>query len=170
MKWIGALLFTSLTTWIGFKWSDQLEKRPRQIRMLKTSLQILEAEMLYSQLPLQEAFISVSNKTSFPINSFFKTIAKEMKEGQKNFYSLWDEHIQQFIEKSALKTNEYEILKQFGQTLGQHDFTHQQKQIHLTTTYLDRELEEAHTQQVKYGNMARLLGVLAGLFIVILLI
>ena len=44
---------------------------------------------------------------------------------------------------TSLKRSEYEILVQFGETLGKHDRMTEQKQIILTLTHLEREEEDA---------------------------
>lgn len=170
MKWIGALLTLGLTTWIGFDWSKKLENRPRQIRQLKNSLQILEAEMLYSQLPLKSVFKIISEKIPSPTRLFYETLAKKMEDKHFSFREIWHQSLDVLMRESSLGVNELEILRQFGQTLGQHDFTHQQKQIQLSITYLDRELEEARERYDQYAHMSKSLGFLLGLFIVILLI
>lgn len=170
MKWIGALLFIGITTWIGFEWSHKLNKRPKHIRQLKSALQILEAEMLYSQVPLQEAFKTIASQIPQPTKLFFSELSQGMEENNANLTQLWDKKLAKFIQVSSLGSNEKEILQQFGRTIGQHDFYQQQKHIHLTISHLDRELEEARDNQYKYAKMARSLGFLCGLFIVILLI
>lgn len=76
MKWIGALLVMIATTWIGFEWSSKFSNRPKQIRQLKNALQILEGEILYSQLPLQEAFFVISKQIPQPIKYFFSNISR----------------------------------------------------------------------------------------------
>lgn len=170
MKWVGALLIIGITTWVGLEWSQKLNKRPAHIRQLKNALQILEAEILYSQLPLQDAFITIAKQIPQPIRSLFECLGKDMEGNQIDFLHLWDKNIRQLIDVSALGENEQEILQQFGRTLGQHDFNQQQKHIHLTVTHLDRELEDARDNQYRYGKMARNLGFLSGVFIVLLLI
>ena len=70
---------------------------------------------------------------------------------------------------TAFQQTEYEILQQFGETLGQHDRESQQKHIRLCITHLERE-EEAKALQLQYEKMIKSLGVLAGLLIVILLL
>lgn len=170
MKWIGALLFLSITTWIGFEWSHKLNKRPVQIRQLKNALQILEAEMLYSQLPLQAAFLTISEQIPEPIKTFFVNVSQEMSTNRFDLLEIWDGQVNELLSVSSLGRNESEILKQFGRTLGQHDYLQQQKHIQLTTTHLDRELEDAREHQQRYSKMARNLGFLCGLFIVLLII
>ena len=73
------------------------------------------------------------------------------------------------MKRSALKPSDQEILAQFGRNLGQHTLTQQQKHIQLTIQYLQRQLEEAEEQKKRYESMTKSIGVLIGLFIVILL-
>ncbi|WP_163969970.1 stage III sporulation protein SpoIIIAB [Oceanobacillus halotolerans] len=170
MKWIGALLFIGTTTIVGFDVSNKLTKRPKHIRQLKNALQILEAEILYSQSPLKDAFTTITKQVPEPTKSFFGELSNRMNEKNANLYHVWDEAIKELMQNSSLGNNEQEILLQFGRTLGQHDFTQQQKHIQLTVNHLDRELAEARDQQYRYSKMAKTLGVLSGLFIVLLLI
>lgn len=170
MKWIGALLFLSISTWFGLEWSNKLNKRPTEIRQFKSSLQILESEMMYSQLPLKAAFYAISSQTSEPTRSFFENMADGLNETNQTFVQLWDDQLDCFIQETALGKNEQEILKQFGRTLGQHNFEQQQKHIKLTAIHLERELEEARDNQKRYSKMAKSLGFLCGLFIILLLI
>lgn len=170
MEWIGALLLIGTTTWMGFEWSKRLSKRPKHIRQFKNALQILEAEILYSQLPLQDAFEMVAKQIPDPTKSFFGLLTERMDEERIELYSLWNENVDELMTISYLGESEKEILKQFGRTLGQHDFYQQQKHIQLTVNHLDRELEDARDNHNKYNKMAKSLGFLSGLFIVLLLI
>jgi len=70
---------------------------------------------------------------------------------------------------TALKQGEFEIMKQFGETLGRHDRLSQQKHIMLTLTHLEREESEAIQSQMKYEKMVKSLGFLSGLLLIILL-
>lgn len=171
MKWIGALLFIGTTTWIGFEWSKQLDNRPKHIRQLKNALQILEAEILYSQLPLKDAFITIAKQIPKPAKSFFQDLGDRLgEENPDHLFSIWEKQVEVYMDISGLQGNEQEILKQFGRSLGQHDFEQQRKYIELTISHLERELEEARVNQARYSKMAKSLGLLCGLFIVLLLI
>lgn len=131
---------------------------------------MLEAEILYSQLPLHDAFISIAKQIPNPCATFFRNVSMKMLEINSYFENVWEEQVKNYMDQSSLGSNEQEILLQFGRTLGQHDFTQQQKHIQLTIKHLERELEEARDEQDKYGKMAKNLGFLTGLFIVLLLI
>ncbi|GGK02650.1 stage III sporulation protein SpoAB [Lentibacillus kapialis] len=170
MQWIGALLFIGTTTLAGFDISKRLNERPKHIRHMKNALQILEAEILYSQLPLPDAFATIAKQVPDPIGSFFKHVKDSLAYHNNNLSQVWNWYLEELMTSSAFDTNEAEILKQFGRTLGQHDFNQQQKHIHLTIKHLDRELDDARDNQYKYSKMAKSLGLLCGLFIVLLLI
>lgn len=169
MKWLGSLLLISMTTWIGFDIGKKYSNRPKQIRQFILSLQMLEAEMGYSQLTLQQTFQNISKKTMHPINLFYERLANELSGVVTDFVSIWDDELSIMTRTSALKKNEQEIMRQFGQSLGSHTFMEQQKHIQLTIHHLQRELDEAIDQQKKYGKMMKSLGLLIGFFIVILL-
>lgn len=170
MKLIGALLFICTTSWIGFDMSTQLTKRTKQIRQMIQSLQLLEAEMGYSQMKLQQTFAILSKKTSYPIASFYDRLAYALTDAIPDFLSVWDQEVDHLQTISALKQNELDILKQFGRNLGQHTFIEQQKHIVLAIHHLQTELEEANEQRQKYEKVTKSLGVLIGLFIVLLLL
>jgi stage III sporulation protein AB len=170
MQWIGALLFIGTTTWVGFEWSRRLTSRPKHIRQLKNALQILEAEIVYSHLPLQDAFYNISTQIPEPMKTFFTSLCYRMKNERKSMNEIWETQVIQLMRTSSLGNNEVEILRQFGRTLGQHDVYQQQKHIQLALHHLDRELENARDDQFKYSKMAKSLGILCGLFIVLLLI
>lgn len=170
MKWIGALMIIGMTTWVGFDKSYQLTKRPKHIRQLKNSLQILEAEMIYSQSSLQMAFKNIARQVPYPLSYFFHSLDQSMQSTQFDLTDYWDKSVLALLHQSSLGFNEAEILKQFGRTLGQHDMIQQQKHIQLTISHLERELEEAKDEQYRFSKMAKSLGVLLGVFIVLLLI
>lgn len=170
MKWLLALLFMTVTTWIGLEWGQHFNRRPIHIRQLKNALQILEAEMLYSQAPLQDAFRMIATQMPEPTKLLFSNLVQEMSSQTTDFNQLWEQAVEKYMRHSALLDSEQEILLQFGRTIGQHDFDQQQKYIQLALSHLDRELEEARSQQHKYGKIAKSLGFLSGLFIVIVFI
>lgn len=170
MKWIGAFLLVLATTCIGIYVSNRFENRPKHIRQLKSALQLLEAEITYSQVPLQVAFQTIAKQLPYPVSQFFQDLSTKMQLENTDFYTLWNKGVEDLSKIGSFKNNEAEILKQFGISLGQHDFTQQQKQIRLALTHLDRELEEARDEHFKYSNLAKSLGVLSGVFLVLLLV
>lgn len=170
MKLIGAVFIIVATTWTGFEASRHLNERPRQLRQIKSALQSLEAEIMYGHTPLHEASRRLSEQLPKPLSWFFESFAKKLTSSETTVKDAWEESLKEIWKLTALKQGEFEVLKQFGETLGRHDRLSQQKQIRLTLTHLEREEADAYEKQSKYEKMVKSLGLLSGLLLVILLI
>ncbi|KAB2333823.1 MULTISPECIES: stage III sporulation protein SpoIIIAB [Bacillaceae] len=170
VKVIGAILIILATSWIGFEASRHLSERPRQLRQLKSALQSLDAEIMYGHTPLHEAARRLSAQLSNPLASFFSSFSNRLTETETTVRDAWEDSLKEIWSKTALKQGEFEIMKQFGETLGRHDRISQQKQIMLALAHLEREVNDAHEKQAKYERMAKSFGFLSGLLIIILLI
>ncbi|MGE7601264.1 stage III sporulation protein SpoIIIAB [Peribacillus sp. NPDC097675] len=168
-KLIGAVIIILATTWSGFEAAKKLSLRPRQLRQLKVAMQSLEAEIMYGQTPLKEASQKLSKQMPKPLSVFFETFAKRLNSGETTVKEAWDDSLKRIWQSLALKQGEFEILSQFGETLGKSDRYQQQKQIMLTMAHLEREEGDALERQNKYEKMMKSLGFLSGLLLIILL-
>ncbi|WML47565.1 stage III sporulation protein SpoIIIAB [Neobacillus sp. PS3-34] len=170
MKIIGAIFIIAATTWTGFEAARHLSERPRQLRQLKSALQSLEAEIMYGHTPLHEAARRLSTQLSKPLSWFFEAFAKKLTGTETTVKEAWESSLKEVWKMTALKQGEFEIMNQFGETLGRHDRYSQQKQIMLTLSHLEREEADASERQAKYEKMVKSLGFLSGLLLTILLI
>ena len=169
IKLIGAIFIIVATTWTGFEAARHLSERPRQLRALRTALQSLEAEIMYGHTPLHEAARRLSAQLPKPLSIFFESFAKKLTDTETTVKEAWEISLKEVWKLTALKQGEFEIMKQFGETLGRHDRLSQQKHIMLTLTHLEREESEAIQSQMKYEKMVKSLGFLSGLLLIILL-
>ena len=172
IKLVGAVFIIIACTWIGMEFARHLNQRPKQLRYFRSSLQALEAEIMFAHTPLEEAAIRLSKQLPQPINLFYQKFAENLSNSNSNtnVKDSWDESLRCMDNVLALKKNELEILSQFGETLGKHDRYQQQKQILLTMSHLEREEEEAIQVQNQYEKMVKSLGFLSGLLLIILLV
>lgn len=170
IKIVGAIFIMIATTWTGFEASKHFAERPKQLRLLKSALRSLEAEIMYGHTPLHEASRRLSAQLPGPLSSFFETFSYKLTNSETTVKDAWEESLRGIWKLTALGNGEFEIMKQFGETLGRHDRISQQKQIQLTITHLEREEADAYEKRTKYEKMVKSLGFLTGLLLVILLI
>lgn len=170
IKLLGAVFILAASTWTGYEASRHLSERPRQLRQLKVALQSLEAEIMYGHTPLHEAARKLARQVAKPLSWFFEAFAEKLIQEETTVRDAWEHSLNQIWKSTAFKQGEYEILMQFGETLGRHDRYTQQKQILLAITHLEREEEDARERQNKYEKMVKSLGFLAGLLVIVLLI
>ncbi|MBT2656541.1 stage III sporulation protein SpoAB [Bacillus sp. ISL-18] len=169
IKLIGAIIIIIATTWTGFEAARNFSDRPKQLRALRSALQSLEAEIMYSHTPLHEAARRLSAQLTNPLSKFFETFASRLTKTETTVKDAWETSLQEIWKLTALKQGEFEVMKQFGETLGRHDRISQQKHILLTLSHLEREEADAIDRQAKYEKMLKSLGFLSGLLLIILL-
>ncbi|AZU63279.1 stage III sporulation protein SpoIIIAB [Neobacillus mesonae] len=169
VKLIGAVFIIVATTVIGFEASRHFSDRPQQLRALRAALQSLEAEIMYGHTPLHEAARRLSAQLAKPLSTFFDSFARKLTDTETTVNEAWETSLREVWKSTALKKSEFEIMKQFGETLGRHDRFSQQKQIMLTLSHLEREEANAVQAQMKYEKMVKSLGFLSGLLLIILL-
>jgi stage III sporulation protein AB len=169
MKLFGAIFILLASTWVGFEMAKQLNERTRQLRQLKTALQSLEAEIMFSHRPLGDISLLLAAQLPKPLSLLFERFSARLDDEEAGVKQAWENSLEDIWEQTALKRGEKEVLKQFGETLGQHDRYSQQKHILLALSHLDREEKEAVERQAQYEKMVKSLGFLSGLLLVILL-
>ncbi|HLS66581.1 MAG TPA: stage III sporulation protein SpoIIIAB [Pseudogracilibacillus sp.] len=169
MKIIGAFCIVFATSFLGFDMSNTLTNRTRQLKQLIVSLQMMEAEMVYSKRTLQQIFHVLRSKLDYPITDFYDNLTKRLNGRVTNFYSIWSQELESLRTISSLTANDVEILQQFGRTIGQHSAHEQRKHIQLTIYHLQLELDQSRDKQQRYATMLKTIGFLFGLLIVILL-
>jgi stage III sporulation protein AB len=169
IKLIGAVFIIVATTLTGFEAAKNFSNRPRQLRALRSALQSLEAEIMYGHTPLHEAARRLSGQLAKPLSGFFDAFAKRLTDTETTVKEAWETSLIEVWKQTSLKQGEFEIMKQFGETLGRHDRFSQQKHIMLTLTHLEREEADAIQNQAKYEKMFKSLGFLAGLLLIIIL-
>lgn len=169
MKLIGAVMVLVACTLVGFEFAKRLSERTRQLRQLKAALRSLEAEIMYSHRSVGEASVTIAAQIPKPLSMLFTLFADKLEDEEVSVKSAWFASVEESWGKTALKKPEIEILKQFGETLGQHDRYSQQKHILLALNHLEREEADAVDQQNRYERMMKSIGFLAGLLLIILL-
>ncbi|MEI5908115.1 stage III sporulation protein SpoIIIAB [Bacillus spongiae] len=169
-KLLGAVFILLSTTWVGFEASKYLSERPRQLRLLRSALQSLEAEIMFGHTPLHEATRKLSKQLQKPVSWIFETFSEKLTTEETTVKEAWEKSLDEVWKLTAFRHGEYEVMKQFGENLGRHDLHTQQKHIILALTHLEREEEDARDKQFRYEKMAKSLGVLSGLLLIILLV
>lgn len=173
IKLIGALCILFATTALGFAQAAQFAKRPQQIRVLIQALQRLETEIVYAFTPLPEALGRIG-QSLFTVEKtvaiFFKE-ASQLLEHRTGFSAqeIWQQSLEKHWSGTAFQQNEREIVLKLGDYLGLSDREDQTKHIRLAMDQLKLEEELAREEQQRYEKMWKSLGVLGGMFVVIVL-
>ncbi|MCX7715222.1 MAG: hypothetical protein N2171_05810 [Clostridia bacterium] len=165
-KMMGGICILSATTYLGFERAHLLYKRVKYIMNIKTSLTMLESEIGFCANRLDSAFMTIS-KLSDTQGLFSQTAKKLQSVGIKE---AWEMSVRAHREKMRLTGEDTEILLSFGAELGMTDRENQIKNIRYITSLLEKQYKEAKEEYERMARTYRSIGILSGLFLIVLLI
>jgi stage III sporulation protein AB len=171
IKLIGGIMIFSACGIMGIAAANKYSQRPRDIRRLRASIQLLETEVIYGCTPLPQALSNVSEKTEGALKAFYNSVSEDLLTGKS--YSLaaaWVKGVDGLMEDTALDSSDRELLDSFGKVLGSSDREDQKKHFELLYIQLKQNEEIAEEAKKKNERMYRSLGFLSGLVIFILLV
>lgn len=171
IKLIGGLFVVAACGLFGIALSNKYSGRPKEIRQLRSCLQLLETEIVYGATPLPDALSNVANKSYKTWSDFFKAMSMCLMNG--SFYSVkeaWDSTIEKTMKNTNLNKSDLELIKQFGNVLGSSDREDQLKHFKLFYKQLEQQEEIADEDRRRNEKVYRQLGFLLGFAVFIVLV
>ncbi|KAJ51487.1 stage III sporulation protein AB [Clostridium tetanomorphum] len=171
LKFTGSVLVLISSVWIGFIFSERFKKRTFQLKEMERDIHQLQNEIIYTHTPLPASLFNVYEKSSYPLNEFFKIISDML-------YSNKVDSVYEAFEKAFIEVNEFlyinkedkDIILSLGKTLGESDIEGQKRMFSLTLENLKKQIIEAEVSMKKNVKMYRYLGFTLGMIIIIMFI
>lgn len=170
MKYLGLIIIFISTTALGFKITDNMNVRIISLREIRKMLILLRGEIMYNMSSIDEAFLNTAAKTAEPFSMFMKEVAKEIQKKDGTMFSkIWDEKLR-LLAKTCLTRKDVKALKDFSEGFGCQYKENQVSSFNMYIEELEREIREADKKKDENSRLYRTLGIMSGLFIVIILI
>lgn len=171
MKIVGAILTISSCTALGFYFSTEMNTRLKQLRELIKYITILRGDIRYANTPLPEAMENLARRSPGFFQEFLMGVTKMLYEsGKGTFGSIWQVNVENCLNESSLTKTDKEQLIHFGENLGYLDKEMQVNTIDLYLHELEEETKELTNVAKERGRLYNLLGIMAGIFITIVMI
>lgn len=170
-KGLGICLILVAAVGYGWIYSRQLRLRLEQMRQMQQLILLLQGEVQYQCSTLPEAFEICGRQVDSICGHWLEGTGKRLNamEGV-GFQELWEQQLQRLQEITVLSTANIEDLRRFGNQLSYPDKDTQLGAMKLYSQRL-KEQEEKLTGELPIKmKLGTTLGVLAGMFLVILLI
>ena len=166
IKYIILIIIFFLCTYIGILISKKYSNREKELKQMKTALNIFLTKVKLTYEPIPDIFNEISKKVDFNISNIFKDASKRMK-----YISAGDAWIES-LDNSTTNMNkeDIEILKGLSNLMGVVNVEGQVSQIKLIDTFLDEQIENAQKEKEKNSKMYKTLGIIVGLAVVIVAI
>ncbi|HIS27485.1 MAG TPA: stage III sporulation protein AB [Candidatus Pullilachnospira intestinigallinarum] len=171
IRMLGAVLLAASCAGLGILESLRLKKRIEQLRVMIRIAAFLEGEISFARTTLPEALRSVGGRLAPPFSEFLQDLAAQLERCPgKSFGELLRQSARGRLKGTELREEDLEAFFGVASDLGYLDG---KMQVHILQTY-QKEQEE------KVGQLAaelpakqklfRSLGILGGIFLVILLL
>lgn len=170
-KVIGSVLILLASTAIGIAKGRDLQRYLGELESLKQLFLMLKSEIKYTKAPLGEAFSRIGRKRKDFFGEWMISLAGELEERAGiTFFELWKKSIENVFQKSCLKEADIAQLKSMGMNMGCLDEEMQLGTIDLYMEQLEITICRRREELQAKKRLCNCLGVMGGIFLVILFI
>lgn len=170
IKLLGGGMTIAATSWIGFETANRYRMRPLNLRYLQACLQMLETEINYGLTPLPRALEKIAATHQGIVGQLFGTVQYMLQNTPGTTVGkAWQEAVDLLWARLFFTEADYQMLLNFGTTLGASDRKDQIKHVKLIMAQIANAEAQAWEEKNKNERMFKTLGFLAGLTVVILL-
>lgn len=171
LKAIGLICMIAGAAGVGYSMSVQAGLRYRQLCELLRLVALLMGEISFGQTPLWEAFEAAGEKLEEPVSSFSRHLAAKLQSLPKeSFHELFCREAAESLHNSCLSKKDVEAFCSMGRLLGHLDKDMQLHALEMYREELKKEIEETRRAMPAKKKLCQTLGLMGGLFLVILLL
>lgn len=168
LKLLGAAMVVAASGLSGLAVAGSYARRPRELRALRSALQMLETEIAYGATYLPEALETVASRCDQSVRPLFKDAGGELAANTGGSAAqIWEKALSGYYPASALKPQDHSILNNLGKSLGRSDCVDQVKHLRLTMEQIAQEASKAEEEATHNVKIWSYLGFLGGLVVVL---
>ena len=153
-KLIGCILILLSTTAGGFLYGVEQQQYLEKLMYIRHILELIQGEIEYSGAPLFEVFGKTANRVQEPYRSWMLDLKRRVEaRGGQSFRGIWEVCTETKLKELHLKSRHMRELSEVGMYLEN----------------LGAEIEETRQEITAKKRIGNWLGVMSGLFLVIVL-
>lgn len=170
LKLLGAAMVVAASGLGGIVMAGDYSRRPRELRFLRSAMQMLETEIAYGATQLAEAMNQVASRCDDAVAPLFYGAAGELSSlAGVTAAEAWEKSLKDYYPRSALRPQDLLILRNLGFSLGISDRDDQIKHLRLAMEQISAETAAAEEEAARNVKLWSYLGFLGGLMLVLVL-
>jgi len=171
IKLIGAVLVLVSAYAIGSLLALQVKEQEKWLKDIKTSLFLLLGELEYRQMPLPEALETIGNRHGGYLTAFFRVLSEELKKKEGfSLQELWKEVAVPALKDSPLVKEQKEEFAELGLYFIESDRKTRRSSLEFYLNRLEEDIIGLREKGADKAYLCRTLGMLGGIFILILVL
>ena len=170
-RFIGSLLIITATTGAGMVYGVELQRYLEKLLYIRHIVYMLKGEMEYSNVPLGEIFGRGAVRVKNPYRTWLKSMEWQIENREEDeFAKIWIRAVDKNLSELHLKSAHSIQLKELGTFLGQLDGKTSSRTMQLYINRLELEIEKVREGMSSKKRIGSCLGVMGGVFLVVILI
>lgn len=171
LKIIGSIFVIIACSGYGFSRGREYKKHVEELETLRRIAIMFATETSYSKLPIAELSSRISRKVGEPYKSWLTGLSDALKnEKQEPLMQVWEKEAEHLLKKLFLTEEEGNELKNLGIQIGNYNIQMQENAFRWYADLLKEKREQLMKEVSEKQKLCNSLGVLAGIFLVILLL
>ncbi len=171
VKMIGALLVLLSAYAMGSLFALRIKEQERWLKEIKTALFLLSGELEYRQLPFPEALERTGRRQNGRTNEFFLGLWQELKKREgATLQELWQQQAVIHLKDSPLTRQQREEFGELGVCFSETDRETRRNTLEFYLKRLEEDAERLRQTGADKAYLYRTLGMLGGMFLVILML
>lgn len=168
---IGGVLILASTCGAGYMYCQELKSYLGKLRYLRYIFSLIRGEINYSCVPLPEVLSQVAERVKNPYGKWLSETAYSAKgRADSGFARIWNKCTEQYLKPLRLREEHSILIKEAGTFLGclEKDTLDHTLQMYLNR--MDLEIEKQREGLASKTRIGSCLGVMSGLFLIVLLL
>ena len=171
LKITGCICIILACSGYGFSKGKEYKKHVDELGELRRIAMMFATETSYSKLPIAELAVRISKKVIEPYKSWLIGLSNSLqKEKQHTLMQVWQEETTYLLAKLSLSEEEEEELKHLGRQIGNYNIQMQETAFRWYASCLEERRDRLLKEVSEKQRLCNSLGLLAGIFLVIILI
>lgn len=164
-KLIGAIFILIACGGMGFAKSAELQSHLHDLEEIKKIFCFLKSEMQYTRAPFAEIFEKITVKVEKNYQEWLREMCTSLNnKTQYSFYEIWKKSIEEHLKHTYLKQEDLEELKIVGKSL---EYT---EGLDLYLEQIEYKIKNTREMYQTKQKLCRSMGIMAGIFLVVLLL
>ena len=170
-KLIGGILILPATCGGGYVYCEDLKSYIARLRYLRYTMSLIRGEIRYSHAPLTEVLSGVAGRIREPYRQWLAGTARALSHREESSFSrIWNKCADRYLKQLRLKEAHSILLKEAGTFLGSLEADTLDRTLQMYLNRIDLEIEKQREGLSSRIRNGRWIGVMSGLFLIVILI
>lgn len=171
LKVLGSIFVIGTTTLLGIQKGVSIRKNYEELQYIQKLVYQIQSEIRYLRAPLGDIVVKLGRESKAPYGEWLLSLGNDMaSRSGKPFSRLWEQGVRQHLGSLRLPEQEVERLCLLGNQLGNADMELQMQTLSLYQQQLSQTLEDLRKTMDNKVKLSRCIGIISGIFLVILLL